>query len=79
MKLYIGNLHYCVTEEDINAQLQPYGEIYSIKVMREKDTMRSRGFAFADLNDEGAIKAMQDLQGYNMKGRNIKINEAKEK
>ena len=79
-KLYVGNLKYEVTEEDLERLFKDYGEITSVKVIRDKFTGRSKGFAFVEMaNDEAAKNAINSLDGNDFEGRNIKINIARER
>ena len=79
-KLYVGNLKYEVTEEDLERLFKDFGEITSVKVIRDKFTGRSKGFAFVEMaNDEAAKNAINSLDGNDFDGRNIKINIARER
>ena len=79
-KLYVGNLKYEVTEEDLERLFKEFGEITSVKVIRDKFTGRSKGFAFVEMaNDEAAKNAINSLDGNDFEGRNIKINIARER
>ncbi|MFN5182733.1 MAG: RNA recognition motif domain-containing protein [Bacteroidota bacterium] len=78
MNLYIGNLAWGVTDQDLNELLAQYGSVTSAKVVTDKITRRSRGFGFAEMpNDQEAQNAINDLNGKPLKGRNITINEAR--
>jgi RNA recognition motif-containing protein len=78
MNLYIGNLAWGVTDQDLQELLSQYGNVVSAKVVTDKITKRSRGFGFAEMpNEEEGLKAINELNGKPVKGRNITINEAR--
>jgi RNA recognition motif-containing protein len=80
MNLYVGNLAWGVTDQDLHQLLSQYGTVISAKVVTDKVTKRSRGFGFAEMaNDEEALNAINDLNGKPLKGRNLTINEARPK
>ena len=79
-KLYVGNLDYTVTTEDLKAFFSEAGEVVDCIVLQDKDTGRSRGFGFVEFaNEEDAKKAIEMFSGKDMKGRNLVVNEAREK
>jgi RNA recognition motif-containing protein len=78
MNLYIGNLAWGVTDQELFEMLSKYGNVITAKVVTDKITKRSRGFGFAEMsNDNEAQNAINDLNGKPLKGRNITINEAR--
>jgi RNA recognition motif-containing protein len=78
MNLYIGNLAWGVTDQELQELLSQYGNVASAKVVTDKITKRSRGFGFAEMpNEDEALKAINELNGKPVKGRNITINEAR--
>ncbi|HRI05473.1 MAG TPA: RNA-binding protein [Candidatus Dojkabacteria bacterium] len=78
MKLYLGNLPYSATEEDLKTLLAEYGELEEVVVIKDKFSGRSKGFGFATLvSEEMARKAIEELNGKDMDGRNIVVNESK--
>jgi RNA recognition motif-containing protein len=80
MNLFINNLAWSTTEEELHDMLSQHGEVTSVKIITDKMTGRSRGFAFAEMPDnDAAQKAIDSLNGVNLKGRNININEARPK
>ncbi|MSP68778.1 MAG: RNA-binding protein [Bacteroidetes bacterium] len=80
MNLFINNLAWATTEEDLLGMLSQYGEVTSVKIIVDKFTQRSKGFAFAEMPDnDSANKAIAELNGANIKGRNINVNEARPK
>ncbi len=79
-KLYVGNLPFSATEADIRELFEAHGSIESINVITDRETGRPRGFAFVEMNDAAdASKAMQALDGRDLGGRNLKVNEANER
>lgn len=79
-KLYIGNLSFNSTEEDLQALVSPYGTVESTTVIRDKMTSRSRGFGFVEMSSENEAKeAAEKLNGTEFQGRNLKIDLARER
>ena len=77
-KLYVGNLPFDITEEDLRTLLSQHGPVDEIAVVMDKVTGRARGFAFATMNTEEAAKAaIQALNGKDWKGRALTVNEAR--
>ena len=77
-KIYVGNLSYSTTEVALQKCFSEYGEVVSSKIILDRDTGRSKGFAFIEMtSDEEALVAIQKLDGYEQDGRPIKVNEAK--
>lgn len=78
MNIYISNLSYNVTDEDLQEYFAEYGEVTSAKVITDKFTGRSRGFAFVEMSDdEAAKKAIQELDQATVDGRTISVTVAK--
>ena len=78
--LFVGNLSFQTTEGDLTSLFEPFGEIARIQVMTDRDTGRSRGFAFVEMSsDESAAKAIAELNGKEVDGRALNVNEAKPK
>ena len=79
MNLYIGNLHYNVNEEELKEIFKEYGEVMSVIIITDKYTGRSKGFGFIEmLNDEEANNAIDNLNGTEIHGRKINVNQARE-
>lgn len=77
-KLYVGNLSFDVTEDDVRNILSPHGPVNEINVIMDKATGQARGFAFATMNtEEGAKAAIGALHGTDWKGRALTVNEAR--
>jgi RNA recognition motif-containing protein len=80
MNIYVSNLSFAVKDEDLREFFSEYGEVSSAKVITDKFTNRSRGFAFVEMPDDTAAqKAIKELDGATVDGRPIKVNEAKPK
>ena len=77
-KLYVGNLAWATTDEDLQNAFSEYGSVASAVVITERDSGRSRGFGFVEMED-GADAAIEALNGQDMQGRAIRVNEAKSK
>jgi len=78
--LFVGNLNFQTTESDLRALFEPFGQIERIHIATDRDTGQARGFAFVEMaNDEEAKKAMASLDGKEVSGRNVKVNEARPK
>jgi RNA recognition motif-containing protein len=78
MNIYVGNLAYNATDEELRAAFEAFGQVTSVKIVRDRDTGRSRGFAFVEMEDgEGAQNAVAELNGKDVKGRNLVVNEAR--
>ncbi|WP_127131460.1 RNA recognition motif domain-containing protein [Pseudoflavitalea rhizosphaerae] len=78
MNIYVSNLSYNVTDEDLNDFFADYGEVTSAKVITDKFTNKSRGFGFVEMPDnEAAQKAITELDGGIVEGRAIKVTEAR--
>ena len=78
MNIYVSNLSFNVTDEDLNEYFAEYGEVSSAKVILDKFTQKSRGFAFVEMSDEEAAKkAIQELDGASVDGRTINVSVAK--
>lgn len=80
MNIYVSNLSFAVKDEDLREFFAEYGEVSSAKVIMDKFTNRSRGFAFVEMPDDAsAQKAIQELDGATVDGRAIKVNVARPK
>ena len=77
MNIYIGNLSYGVTEDNLRSLFDEFGEIESAKVITDKFTGRSKGFGFVEMpSNSEADQAIKALNGKSIEGRNIKVNQA---
>jgi len=78
MNLYVGNLSYEMSEENLRSEFAEYGEVQSAKIITDKFTGRSRGFGFVEMNSDGeGKKAMEALNGKDFEGRQLVVNEAR--
>ena len=78
--IFVGNLSFRATEESVRELFERYGTVNSARIMTDRETGRSRGFAFVEMaNSEEADKAIAALNGYAMEGRPLNVNEARPK
>ncbi|CCO24802.1 RNA recognition motif domain-containing protein [Maridesulfovibrio hydrothermalis] len=75
--IYVGNLPWSASEEDVKVLFEEFGEVISVKLITDRETGRPRGFGFVEMEDDGAIKAIESLDGNDFGGRNLKVNEAR--
>jgi RNA recognition motif-containing protein len=78
-KIYVGNLPWSATDSDLKDLFAPFGEVASATVITDRDTGRSRGFGFVELEASAAEKAISELDGKDFGGRPLRVNEAQEK
>ena len=77
MNIYIGQLDYSVTEDDLKDAFSEFGGVSSVNIITEKYSWQSKGFGFVEMPDDSeADKAMNDLNGSQLKGREIKVSQA---
>lgn len=80
MKLYVGNLSFSTTEETLQAEFGAHGQVEEVAVITDRDTGRPRGFAFVTMsNDNEGRAAIESLNGVDLDGRAITVNEARPK
>jgi cold-inducible RNA-binding protein len=80
MKLYVGNLSFSTTEETLQAEFGAHGQVEEVAVITDRDTGRPRGFAFVSMSNDGeAQAAIEALNGAEVDGRTITVNEARPK
>ena len=78
MNIFVGNLAYSTTDHDLRQLFEPYGVVDKIHVITDRDTGRSKGFGFVEMPDGTAAKAaIQGLNGTELEGRALTVNEAK--
>ncbi len=78
MKLYVGNLSFSSTEQDLEEVFGEIGTVESVNIIEDRDTGRSRGFGFVEMSSkEEGQNAISQLDGKEVDGRNLKVNEAK--
>jgi len=79
-KIFVGNLSFSMGEAELRQLFEQKGGVESVTVMRDTDTGRSRGFGFIEMSsDEAAQKAIAELNGFSVDGRNLTVNEARPK
>jgi RNA recognition motif-containing protein len=80
MNIYVGNLGYDVTDNELQAAFEAYGEVESARIITDRDTGRSKGFGFVEMPEKKeALKAIEGLNETELGGRNISVNEARPK
>ncbi len=78
--IYVGNISYNATEEDLRDLFSQHGEVVSVKIIIDRYTQKSKGFGFVEMDSpENAENAISALNGYELVGRSLKVNIAKEK
>jgi cold-inducible RNA-binding protein len=78
MNIYVGNLSYDISEEDLRNSFEDHGAVDSAKIIMDRETGRSKGFGFVEMPDETEAKAaIQELNGAMVSGRPLRVNEAK--
>jgi RNA recognition motif-containing protein len=78
-KIYVGNLSWQTTETELRDLFSTFGDVQSAAVITDRETGRSRGFGFVELDAAGADKAIAELDGREFGGRSLRVNEAQEK
>ncbi|MDH3306986.1 MAG: RNA-binding protein [Acidimicrobiia bacterium] len=78
MNIYVGNLSFRATEGELESLFATYGEVTSASIITDRDTGRSRGFGFVEMPDsDAARRAIEALEGSDMEGRRLTVNEAR--
>ncbi len=78
-KIYVGNLSYDVSDDELHQLFSQCGQVSEAKIIKDRDTGRSKGFGFVEMpNDEEATHAIDRMQGHDFKGRPLQVDEAKE-
>jgi len=79
-KIYVGNLNYSTVEDSVREMFAPYGEVVSLRMITDRETGRFRGFAFVEMETEDAAEAaINALNGQELDGRKLVVNEAMER
>ena len=78
-KIYVGNLPFSATEESVRALFSQHGTVESVALINDRETGRPRGFGFVEMPRADAQRAIQSLNGQEMGGRPLKVNEAQDK
>jgi RNA recognition motif-containing protein len=79
-KIYVGNLSYGTTDDGLRNLFASYGEVDSVSIITDRDSGRSKGFGFVEMREEADAKnAISALDGYELDGRRLRVNEANDK
>ena len=78
-KIYVGNLPFSATDSEVRELFQQHGTVESVSLITDRDTGRPRGFGFVEMSRADASRAIQNLNGQDMGGRPLKVNEAQDK
>jgi RNA recognition motif-containing protein len=78
MKLYVGNLPWSTTDADLGELFNRIGTVESARVITDRDTGRSRGFGFVEMNQQDGQRAIEELNATEIEGRALRVNEANE-
>lgn len=76
-KIYVGNMSYHTTENDLTSLFEQVGGVHSVSIITDRDTGRSKGFGFVEMDDEDAEKAIAQFNGTEINGRTLTVNEAR--
>ena len=76
-RIYVGNLSYSATEEEVRDMFSPHGEIVSVAMITDRETGRFRGFCFVEMEDAAADAAVEALNDLDVGGRALRVNEAR--
>jgi len=79
MNIYVGNISYKSTEDDLGNLFAEFGDVTSVKIIQDKFTGRSKGFGFIEMSEEPGTKAIESLDGFDHLGRNLRVSAAKPK
>lgn len=75
--LYVGNLVYAVTKEELTELFSQFGEVFSVKLINDRESGKPKGFGFVEMEDNAALKAIEALNEKDFRGRNLRVNEAR--
>ena len=78
-KLYVGNLPFSATNQEVEALFGQHGTVHSVALINDRETGRPRGFGFVEMDDDAATAAISALDGSDMGGRPLRVNEAQER
>src|SRR5688572_28131659 len=80
MNLYVSNISFKSSENDLRALFEQHGEVSSVKIILDRETQRSRGFGFVEMPDDAAARqAITELNGHNFQGKDLNVSEARPK
>jgi RNA recognition motif-containing protein len=77
--IYVGNLPFSATEDELRQLFEKHGKVESVKLINDRETGRPRGFGFVEMSGSDAQTAIQQMNGFNMGGRALRVNEAQER
>jgi RNA recognition motif-containing protein len=77
MNIYVGNLPFNTTAADLESLFGEYGQVDSAAIINDRETGRSRGFGFVEMPNDAGARAIEELDGKDYNGRNLKVNEAR--
>lgn len=77
--IYVGNLPFNATEQDVRALFETHGKVESVKLINDRETGKPRGFGFVEMPPDDAQTAIQATNGFQMNGRPLRVNEAQER
>ncbi len=78
-KLYVGNLPYSATEAELRELFSQFGDVHAVNLISDRETGRPRGFCFIEMDEPAAEAAVSSLDGQDFGGRNLRVNEARER
>ncbi len=76
-RIYVGNLPYSTDDDELRGMFEEFGAVNSARVVMDRETGRSRGFGFVEMEESGAGKAIEAMHGSDMGGRSLTVNEAR--
>lgn len=78
MNIYVGNIAYTLSDDDLKAAFEAFGAVKTAKIIMDRDTGRSKGFGFVEMEDrEDGLEAIEQMNGRNLGGRELRVNEAR--
>ena len=77
--IYVGNLPFSATEDEVRSLFEKHGKVESVKLINDRETGRPRGFCFVEMSSSDAQTAISQMNGFNMGGRPLRVNEAQER
>ena len=77
--IYVGNLPFSATEDEVRALFEAHGKVESVKLINDRETGRPRGFCFVEMSSSDSQTAISQMNGFNMGGRPLRVNEAQER
>lgn len=77
--LYVGNLPFSATEAEVRSLFEQHGKVDAVKIINDRETGRPRGFGFVDMPSADAQAAIERMNGFEMNGRQLRVNEARER